>query len=215
MLDLNFKKNQESTNNTAIKTESPAVDKGAGLKMPAITSLEGSNQTKTMAIFVILAALMFIGLFVYLFVTKSMQTSQLANAQAKLTQLNLEITSSDLKAIEDQDLRFKNGFPSYNSFIAKSFPWSVFFGDLEKLMPKNIIINNISYSDDGNLIMSGETGDYDSVGKFLTSLTDSKKFIDPKITSINKSTTLNNQNTIKFEINTKINQDKFKSKETK
>lgn len=211
MLDIGPKKENQREEIQLGKPQTIPAKKDKSLEMPQITSLEETDQFKIAGIFAFIATFLFVASFGLLFFLKSSKTSQLKSAQLKLDELNGEIKSSGLDKTENEAIRYKTGFSTINAFINSSFSWYTFYNELEKIIPKSIVLSNLSLGNKDTLTIRGEAGSYDDVAKFIDSLQNSQKFSDTQISNTGKVTETSKQVTkTNFELTTKIIKKAFK-----
>lgn len=197
----------------------PASESSEPLEMPQMTSLEGPSPLKISGIFAVIVGLIFVSAFGLLFFIKYSRTNQLKLANAKLAELTSEITSTDLKAIEDSALRYGQGVDELSSFNAKYFLWTKFLTELEKTTPKDLKFSSISASGKDAMNFKGDAANYDSVAKLMQSMDQSGKFSQIKLvsasgvnttSSVSATTEQAKGTSIKFELSAKINKSVFK-----
>lgn len=216
MLDISQQKTDSHQILEGKKFPSSDISQKETLKMPSLGGTDETNQSKSIAIFAVIIAFLFVAAFAYLFFLKSSRTSQINTSNAKLNQLNAEIKSNELDKIEAKALRYKTGFSSINSFLNQSLSWYTFFNQLEKILPKNATLSSIALSQKNSLSLKGETDNYDTVSKLIMSLKNSQRFGEIKINSLGRATSANQEvqtTKINFEITAKTNNNTFKEEQ--
>jgi type IV pilus assembly protein PilM len=92
--------------------------------------------------------------------------------------------------------------------------WVKLLPELRLIIPKLIWINNFSWQENNNLVISGYALSYDSAFKFMDTLKASPYFAYPQLTFIRKSA-VNDKDIIQFEIQCKVSTEKLGEKDRK
>lgn len=176
---------QSSSNSGQVKADPSSLGSDAkGSKgSTRIFGVDNENSGKTVLIFWIIMAVIVFGVgFFANFQTSNARTreatfsNQLAEGQARLASGDLANTIKQLQKMVNQ----KN---TYTDFTENSLIWSQILLEFSDKVPSNVRITELSFADDGALIIKGEGAKYLDVANLSVALKSSPIFENVNITN--------------------------------
>jgi len=142
-------------------------------------------------IFIVLATILVIVVAALLYVLSATKTSQLKTKTAEASDLEKQLAVPAMQTLDKQIQSFQSGLKAYQTILSGKVYWSKMFLALQTNDIKNVKFNNFTMDDSKKIKITGETDDYTSIAKLMTSLTSSGNFINVNLVSATRSTDAN------------------------
>lgn len=131
---------------------------------------EKEDTTKLLFIFTLVVLVIAIGFWAYLYFAKVQKNSQLATLNSQYDELKTQMAQPEIALINETATRLSGGLKSLNQLVAGQVMYSQFFTELDKLVPNDVVVQNISIDEKNNVLLSANAPNLEQSAKLVKSL---------------------------------------------